>query len=106
MAVIEPIKMMTMANSASELSRIRSESAKEKVGGTGMFSDILANAIRNVEQTDNAVINDTEKLATGNVDDLHNLSIDNMKSQLAVNMMVQMRNRALDSYNTLMQITV
>ncbi|MCR4601842.1 MAG: flagellar hook-basal body complex protein FliE [Clostridia bacterium] len=106
MAVIEPIKMMTMANSASELSRIRSESAKEKVSSTGMFSDILANAIRNVEQTDNAVINDTEKLATGSVDDLHNLSIDNMKSQLAVNMMVQMRNRALDSYNTLMQITV
>ena len=106
MAVIEPLQMMTMVNSASELSSRRSESAKEKVESTGMFSDILATAIKNVEDTDNAVINDTENLATGNVDDLHNLSIDNMKSQLAVQMLVQMRNKALDSYNTLMQITV
>jgi flagellar hook-basal body complex protein FliE len=73
---------------------------------TGLFKDILETAMNNVVSTDNAAVNDTEDLATGDVDDVHRLSIDNYEASLAVSMLVQIRNRALESYNQIMQTTV
>lgn len=72
----------------------------------GIFRDVLETAMNNVVTTDDAAVNDTENLATGDVDDLHRLGIDNYEASLAVSMMVQIRNRALESYNQIMQTTV
>ncbi|MGP1441529.1 MAG: flagellar hook-basal body complex protein FliE [Anaerovoracaceae bacterium] len=104
MAAVESIKLITPAKNISELSRLNAPDSE--IEQKNLFSGILSQAINNVVETDRAVVNDTENLATGNMDDLHTLGIDNMKSYLAVQMLVQIRNKALDSYNTLMQITV
>lgn len=104
MAAVESIKLITPAKNIYELSRLNAPDSE--IEQKNLFSGILSQAINNVVETDRAVVNDTENLATGNMDDLHTLGIDNMKSYLAVQMLVQIRNKALDSYNTLMQITV
>jgi flagellar hook-basal body complex protein FliE len=49
---------------------------------------------------------DTIKLATGNIDSLHTLTIDLAKAELAVQTLVQVRNKALDAYNEIMRITL
>ena len=104
MTPIESIKFINPAKNVSELSSLNALGSD--IEQKNLFSGILSQAINNVVETDRVVVNDTEKLATGNMDDLHTLGIDNMKSYLAVRMLVQIRNKALDSYNALMQITV
>ncbi len=80
---------------------------KKEVNPAGsIFRNIFEDAINNVIRTDQATVNDAEVLATGDMDDLHTLSINNMKASLSVEMLVQMRNRALEAYNSIVQITV
>ena len=70
------------------------------------FAGVFENAINNLQETDYASVNNSELLATGDVDDLHSITIADEKAALAVSLLVQLRNRALESYNQLMQIQV
>ena len=73
-------------------------------GTSGLFNDFLQSSIANVIETDAAVKADSVALSTGNVDDLHTLTIDQTKAQLSIELMIQIRNRLLDSYNEIMRI--
>lgn len=104
MAEFIPIQRLTPID---RIDRVFGQSgAQETEKSSGIFKDLFDTAMNNVSETDNASVNDSEKLAVGDVDDLHTLSINNMKSYLAVSSLIQMRNRALESYNQIMQITV
>lgn len=70
------------------------------------FRSILQEAVENVKETDKKVQNNNYLLATGQVDNLHNVMIDNVKAQMSVEMLVQLRNKALESYNELMRINL
>lgn len=70
------------------------------------FEDILKDAITNVVETNNTVQMDAIKIATGDVDSLHKITIDIAKADLAVQTLVQVRNKALDAYNEIMRITL
>jgi flagellar hook-basal body complex protein FliE len=70
------------------------------------FADILKDAIANVAETSDAVQMDAIKIATGDVDSLHQITIDIAKADLAVQTLVQVRNKALDAYNEIMRITL
>ena len=101
-SIITPIQRLDRLQSISSVS---SADSTEEANGS-LFKDLFTSAMDNVTETDYASVIDTENLATGDVDDLHTLSIDNMKSYLAVEMLVQMRNKALDAYNQVIQINV
>ncbi|MDF2814452.1 MAG: fliE [Paenibacillus sp.] len=74
--------------------------------GTGMFATIFQSAIDNVKQTD-AEKNQAEYLlATGQLDNPAELTIASTKAQLSVELLVQLRSKALDSYNELMRINL
>ncbi len=45
-------------------------------------------------------------IATGQSDDLHTLMIDTAKADLALSTLVQVRNRALESYNEIMRMSL
>ena len=66
------------------------------------FQDILQNVI----DTDNAVASDVQALATGQTDDLHNLTINQTKAELSIQLLVQMRNRLMDAYSEIMRINL
>ncbi len=69
-----------------------------------LFSDIFQYAIENVVQAD-AEKNGVEYLlATGQLDNPAELSLATSKMELSVNLLVQLRNKALDAYNELMRI--
>ena len=100
-----PIEHIKPIERIGRIDRIFGE--KQEVNPAGsIFKGIFEDAINNVIRTDRATVNDAEILATGDMDDLHTLSINNMKASLSVQMLVQMRNKALDAYNSIVQITV
>lgn len=74
--------------------------------GIPVFSDILNTAIDNVKQTEADRVEADYLLSTGQLDNPAVLSIANSKAEIAVQLMVQMRNKALESYNTVMSMSV
>ena len=71
-----------------------------------MFKGIFEEAVRNVKSTEQELTNQQYLLATGQVEDAHTVMIAASQAQVAVDMLVQLRNKALDSYNELMRISL
>jgi len=70
------------------------------------FADMLQSVVSSVYETDAAVQTDAVKIATGDTDAVHTLTIDMAKADLAIETLVQVRNKALDAYKEIMNITL
>ncbi|HIV61480.1 MAG TPA: flagellar hook-basal body complex protein FliE [Candidatus Butyricicoccus avistercoris] len=79
---------------------------KTQNDGIPVFSDILNTAISNVKQTEAERVEADYLLATGQLDNPAILSMANSKAEIAVQLMVQMRNKALESYNTITSMSM
>ncbi|MBR2894136.1 MAG: flagellar hook-basal body complex protein FliE [Oscillospiraceae bacterium] len=98
--------MMTQIDKLQPISRIQNTENTAAVKNTSdsMFGSIFQSAIDNVKQTD-AEKNEVEYLlATGQLDNPAELTIASTKSQIAVELLVQLRNKALEAYNGLKNI--
>lgn len=74
--------------------------------GGSVFADIFNNAIKDVADTEANLEQKQYLLATGQIDDAHTVPIAASEAQMAVDMLVQLRNKALDAYNELMRISL
>lgn len=70
------------------------------------FQSLFQDAVNNVKETDQAVQDEIYKLTTGQSDDLHNITIASKKATMSVQLLVQLRNKALDAYNEVMRMSV
>lgn len=101
MAFITPIDRI---NSLDQLNT-RNSTVDSSKRGEG-FQDIFSNLIESARGTD---FNTSEKgylLASGQVDDVHTVPIEAQKAQLSLDLLVQLRNKALESYNELSRISL
>ena len=78
----------------------------DKVQGDSAFKSIFNEAVQNVKDTDKELTNQQYLLATGQIEDAHTVMIAASEAQVAVDMLVQLRNKALESYNELMRINL
>lgn len=79
---------------------------KSGMGIDTTFRSIFENAIADVEETAMNLQQQRYRLATGQIDDPHTVQIAASEAQLSINMLVQLRNKALDAYNELMRINL
>ena len=70
------------------------------------FKGIFSEAISNVKDTEETLAEEQYLLATGQTEDPHTVMIASSEAQLAVEMLVNLRNKALESYNEIMRITL
>jgi len=70
------------------------------------FQSLFQDAVSNVKSTDSNMNQELYKLSTGQSDDLHNLTIASQKATLSVQLLVQLRDKALDAYNEVMRMSV
>ncbi|NLG93272.1 MAG: flagellar hook-basal body complex protein FliE [Clostridiales bacterium] len=70
------------------------------------FQSLFQDAIQNVKDTDSVLNQELVKLTTGQSDNLHDIIIASTKASLSVQMLVQLRNKALDAYNEVMRMGV
>ncbi len=70
------------------------------------FKELLDNVVGQVSETDQVVKQDEIRVATGQSDDLHTVTMNLAKADLALYTLVQVRNKALDAYNEIMRITL
>lgn len=70
------------------------------------FQSLFENAVSDVQDTSSALDEELANLATGESDDLHNIVIASNKATLSVQLLVQLRDKALDAYNEIMRMSV
>ena len=81
--------------------------AAEETGLAGSaFGQIFKSLIQNGKDTDAEFTQAQYLLATGQLDNPAQLSLAAYKNEVAVSLLVQLRNRALDAYNELKNMNV
>lgn len=98
---IEPIKPIKGLN---EITGIDKKSIEKKSDNS--FKDIFSNALDNYKEAENKVDEDIYKLSTGESDDLHNLMINTQQAEISLDLVIQLRNKALEAYNEIMRMGV
>lgn len=98
---ITPIQM---PQSLESLSGASSTGKTENNGS--LFKNIFENMVSTVDEAETNLEQQEYLLATGQIDDAHTVTVAASEAQLAVDMLVQMRNKAVDAYNELMRISL
>lgn len=81
--------------------------AAEGVGSSsGIFRDVLDDVVGQVKETQQDVENKQYLLATGQLEDAHSLPIAEAKAAVSLDLLVALRNKAMDSYSEIMRMSV
>ncbi len=86
-------------------SQLPVEKAADTKGGAS-FTDIFKQAVENVEETQKITAQDSVRVALGEVDDLHTVQINMKKAAAALEVLVTMKNTAVDAYNEIMRMGI
>ncbi len=104
--MISPIESLTAISPAKKTQGAAAETTLVRPGEESMFASIFKNAINNVKETDAAVVEAQYLLSTGQLDNPATAMIAITKESTAVNLLIQLRNRALDAYQELTRLSV
>lgn len=99
-AFITPIQPVSFGQGTETAQKVSGQ------GGVSVFKGIFDEAVNNVKATEEDLVNKQYLLATGQTEDAHSVMIASSQAQLAVDMLVSLRNKALDSYNEIMRISL
>ena len=100
--MIRPIDHISAISGKNQIQN----TAAEKNDQDNMFASVFRSAIDNVKQTESDVVKAEYLLATGQLDNPAQLSIASTKSAMAVDMLIQLRNKALEAHSELMRINL
>ncbi len=70
------------------------------------FGKVLSDAITAVDDSQKAAIRYDEKVATGEIDNLHDAMIAAQKAEITLNFALQIRKQVLEAYQELMRLQV
>jgi flagellar hook-basal body complex protein FliE len=70
------------------------------------FTDVLQGYLQNVNQTVKQAEDLSTKVATGEVDNIHDVTIASQKATLALELTVTIRDKAIESYQEIMRMQV
>jgi len=70
------------------------------------FTDIMNNAMKEVESLSNASETQANSLLTGETKDIHSVVIAAEKADIALQMTLQVRNKVLDAYQEMMRMQI
>jgi flagellar hook-basal body complex protein FliE len=91
---VEPVKSPT----AVDLPVMVGAARRDKGRGVKPFSEVLKSSVMKINQLQIDADNLTNRLALGEVEDISEVSIAVEKAELALRLMVQIRDKMLDAY--------
>ena len=81
-------------------------SATTGTSAAGSFGSMLTDQISNLNDLQNTAASQSQALATGQAQDVSQVVADVEKAALAMQLAVQVRNKAVDAYNELFRIQI
>lgn len=100
---IVPMDSSINLNSVKPLAENQDKNIVASEEPQGGFKEIFQDLINNVEETEAVTKMDAYNLSIGNMDDLHTMMINASKADMALQTMVQIRNKVLDAYTEVMR---
>lgn len=82
------------------------ENTASSQNGFPVFADVFQNAINNVKQTDAEYSQAQYLLATGQLDNPAVATIAGTKATLSVQLLAELRNKALDAYSEIARMSI
>ncbi|ABR48878.1 flagellar hook-basal body complex subunit FliE [Alkaliphilus metalliredigens QYMF] len=79
---------------------------KESNNSQTTFNDLFKNAINEANILDQMAQNDSVKLATGELDNIHEAMITAQKADVSLQFIMQVRNKVLDAYREIMRMQI
>lgn len=79
---------------------------KEEQGGQLPFADVLKDALAKVNEYQLQAEEMAQKLATGEIEDIHQVMIATEKASLSLQLAVQARNKIVDAYQEIMRMQI
>lgn len=70
------------------------------------FKTFLSNAIENINEAAEQSKNSGFSILTGESEEMHNIMLDSVKSELTLQLAVQVRNKVLDAYKEVMNMQI
>lgn len=101
--------MITPIEGLQPISAVKGPNKAELTGAAGSgntFKEVLGSLVNNVKETEQEKVQAQYLLATGQLDNPASLMIASSKYQVAVDLMVQLRSRALEAYTELTRISL
>lgn len=92
---LDPIQLLNQTNKNNKTNTSQDD-----------FRNVFSQAISNVVESENNLAKEQYLFAAGQNEDTHSLGIAATKAQISVDLLVTLRNKALDSYNELMRINL
>lgn len=77
-----------------------------KVEGNESFKKVFSNALHKVNNLQQQQDIMAKKLATGEVDNIHQVMVTSTKAKLALDLTLEIRNKAVESYKEIMRMQV
>ena len=81
-------------------------SLSQTQAGEGNFADTLKNAIGEVNKLQKTADVKMQQLASGKSENIHDVMIASEKADIALKLMVQVRNKVINAYNDIMRMQV
>ena len=98
---ITPMQPITLSDlSGSDTVKVKGEA------GIAVFKSVFEEAINEVRTTEDTLAKNQYLLATGQIEDPHTVAIASSEAQLASDVLVSLRNKALEAYNEIMRISL
>ncbi|MEG6572738.1 flagellar hook-basal body complex protein FliE [[Clostridium] cellulosi] len=85
---------------------VQQTSSNKGNDAVSMFSSIYDQLVDNVNKTNAAFEGDIVKAAEGELDNPHQLLIDSAKANISLQLLLSVRNTALEAYNDIMKMSV
>jgi flagellar hook-basal body complex protein FliE len=75
-------------------------------GAAQSFGELISSGLDNVQQAQTTADSMAQQAATGDLTDLHDYMIASTQAQLATDLTVSVRNKAVESFNEIMRMQV
>lgn len=97
---------ITPMQSIGSLNGLSGQKQVTGAGGADLFKNIFGGMIDDAKAAENNLAEKQYLLATGQIDDAHTVPVAAAEAQLSIDMLVQLRNKAVETYNELMRINI
>ncbi len=72
----------------------------------GVFEQMLADSIRQVDQVQKSAAESVEQFLRGESEDVHRVAMDTQRAELALDLFLQVRNKVVQAYQEVMRMQV
>lgn len=93
-------------SSGAAITPFKSVLGAEKTPDASMFKGMFTDAVSDLENLNAIKEQDSIALSLGNLDDIGAMQVNSQKAEVALQLLVQMRNKILDSYQEIMRMNV